>query len=183
MDVQIRTATQSDMQAVKDLIVSAFGKFEGSKVAALVANLLVDPSAHPLLSLVATSNGKIVGYILFTGAKVEPSDQKNSSAILAPIAVFPEFQSQGIGGQLIMHGLNQLAVTGIDLVFVLGYPGYYTKYGFTPAGVLGFEAPYPIPVEHADAWMVQASHSGQIEKIGGKVVCADSLNKPEYWRE
>lgn len=171
------------MSAVKDLIVAAFGKIEGSEVADLVENLLVDQTAHPLLSLAATSNGKIAGYILFTGARVEPFDQNNSAVILAPLAVLPEFQSHGIGGRLITHGLNQLAVSGVDLVFVLGYPGYYTKYGFTPAGELGFEAPYPIPAEHADAWMVQASDTGQIEKKGRRVVCADSLNKPEYWRE
>ena len=44
-----------------------------------------------------------------------------------------------------MEGLKQLAESGVDLVFVLGHPGYYPKFGFRPAGALGFEAPYPIP--------------------------------------
>ena len=66
---------------------------------------------------------------------------------------------------------------------MLGYPEYYLRHGFKPAGSLGFEAPYPIPDKNADAWMVQALHPNVIGSVCGKVICADTLNKPEYWRE
>jgi len=69
------------------------------------------------------------------------------------------------------------------MVFVLGHPAYYPRYGFKPAGHLGFEAPFSIPNEHADAWMVQALRPGIIDSFIGKVICADALNKPEHWRE
>jgi predicted N-acetyltransferase YhbS len=72
---------------------------------------------------------------------------------------------------------------GVELVFVLGHPGYYPRFGFKPAGVLGFEAPYPIPEKHADAWMVRELRAGIIGSVRGKVVCADTLSRPEYWRE
>jgi putative acetyltransferase len=71
----------------------------------------------------------------------------------------------------------------VDLVFVLGNPEYYPSFGFKPAGNLGFDEPYPIPEKNADAWMVQALRPGAIGTIGGKIICADKLNKPEYWRE
>jgi putative acetyltransferase len=83
----------------------------------------------------------------------------------------------------IEKGLRHLTKTGVDLVFVLGHPEYYPRYGFKPAGHLGFEAPYPIPDEHADAWMVQALRPGVIGSVSGKVRCADELNMPEHWRE
>ena len=95
----------------------------------------------------------------------------------------PDIQKQGIGGRLIERGLQLLSRSGVDLVFVLGHPEYYPRYGFKPAGHLGFEAPYPIPDEHADAWMVQALRPGVIGSVSGKVICADALNKLEYWRE
>lgn len=103
--------------------------------------------------------------------------------ILAPLAVIPDFQKLGIGGKLIETGLEILSKSGTDLVFVLGYPEYYTRFGFKPATCLGFEAPYPIPAKHADAWMVQSLSQDVIGSVSGKVVCANTLNKPEYWRE
>jgi predicted N-acetyltransferase YhbS len=71
---------------------------------------------------------------------------------------------------------------GVALVFVLGHPGYYPKYGFAAAGSKGFEAPYPIPPEHSSAWMVQELQPGTIECISGQVICAETLNDPKYWR-
>ncbi|CAE7242442.1 yjhQ, partial [Symbiodinium pilosum] len=78
------------------------------------------------------------------------------AVILAPLAVHPDFQSKGIGGQLIREGLRTVEAKGTGLAFVLGHPGYYPKHGFKPAGALGYDAPYPIEDKNADAWMVQA---------------------------
>jgi putative acetyltransferase len=68
-------------------------------------------------------------------------------------------------------------------VFVLGHPKYYPKFGFTPAEKYGFEPTYPIPAEVADAWMVQALRPNIIGTIKGKVTGANSMNRPENWRE
>lgn len=76
-----------------------------------------------------------------------------------------------------------MSESGVELVFVLGHPDYYPRYGFKPAGVLGYEAPYPIPDEQADAWMVQELRPGVIDSVSGKVICADVMNQPEHWRE
>jgi len=76
-----------------------------------------------------------------------------------------------------------LEVSGVDLVFVLGHPEYYPRFGFETAGRLGFEAPYPIPEKHADAWMVQELKNGMVSENQGKILCADSLNSPDHWRE
>ena len=76
-----------------------------------------------------------------------------------------------------------MSESGVELVFVLGHPEYYPRHGFTPAGALGFEAPYPIPDEHAEAWMVQELRPGVIGSVCGRVICADMLNKPEHWHE
>ena len=76
--------------------------------------------------------------------------------ILAPLAVKPEYQRQGIGGMLIKAGIEKLQEKGSNLVFVLGHKEYYPKYGFIPdANHLGYPAPYPILEEYSDYWMVQ----------------------------
>ncbi|WP_420804791.1 GNAT family N-acetyltransferase [Nitrosococcus halophilus] len=59
---------------------------------------MADPSAQPLLSLVATVNDHVVGHILFTNVRIKHSQRLVSSAILAPLSVHPEYQNQGIGG-------------------------------------------------------------------------------------
>ena len=66
---------------------------------------------------------------------------------------------------------------------MLGHPGYYPRYGFSAAGVRGFDAPYPIPPQNGDAWMVQELRSGVIGRVSGEVICADALYNPKHWRE
>ncbi len=91
-------------------------------------------------------------------------------------------QKQGIGGKLIKAGLEHLKEMGVELVFVLGHPAYYPKYGFIPAHTYKLQAPYQIPEKHADAWMVQ-SLGQKLGSVSGHILCADALNKPEHWRE
>jgi len=183
MQVEIREALQSDIQAISDLVMSAFGIAEGPEIVQLIADLLVDVTAQPVLSLVATADGNVVGHVLFSKMRLKPPGQDVSAALLAPLAVHPEFQAQGIGGRLITEGRRQLSESGVDLVFVLGHPGYYPRFGFSAAGIRGFIAPYPIPQINAEAWMVQELHPGVIGNTSGQAICADSLADPKYWRE
>ena len=175
-----REAKDLDLNDVLSIEHLAFGH---DKEADLVRVLLSDTSAKPFLSLLAFKDNKAVGHILFTAARLTKTQNTTSIAILAPLAIVPDAQKQGIGSMLIERGLQLLSKLGVDLVFVLGHPEYYSRYGFKPAGHLGFEAPYPIPDEHADAWMVQALRPRVIGYVSGNVICADALNKPEYWRE
>ncbi len=178
--MQIREAVETDLNDVLLIERLAFGY---DKEAKLVRDLLHDPSAKPVLSLLAFQKDRALGHILFTTAQLSGGQDSASIVILAPLAIVPDAQKQGIGGKLIEKGLELLSKSGVDLVFVLGHPEYYPRYGFKPAGDLGFEAPYPIPDVHANAWMVQALRSGVTGIVSGKVICADVLNKPEHWRE
>ncbi len=84
---------------------------------------------------------------------------------------------------MIREGLKQLGECGVALVFVLGHPSYYLRFGFQPAGALGLEAPYPIPQENAEAWMVRELKLGVIKQVEGTVECASVLSHSEHWRE
>ena len=176
----IREATNTERQSVLDIERRAFGY---DKEAHLVADMLGDPTAEPRLSLLASKNGRDVGHILFTAVTLVGAEAPVTASILAPLAVVPEAQAQGVGGTLITEGLRLLKASGVGLVFVLGHPGYYPRHGFQPAGRLGLHAPYPIPDEQADAWMVQALQDGLIGSITGTVQCAETLSRPEHWRE
>ncbi len=175
----IRETLESDLDDVLSVETAAFGSGEETN---LVRELLGDASAKPVVSLLAFRENRAVGYILFTRVYLEPKAPLSIS-LLAPLAVVPDAQNQGIGGKLIEHGLQVLSESGVDLVFVLGHSGCYPRYGFKPAGKLGFDTPYPIPEKDADAWMVLPLRPGAIGEFSGRVVCADKLNRPEYWLE
>jgi predicted N-acetyltransferase YhbS len=181
--LKIRRSAESDRIAIRSIHASAFGPEQGQEIVELVNGLLDDETAKPLLSLVAETDGRLVGHILFTMARLQPDDQKVSVRILGPLAVSGDFQGQGLGGVLITQGLKLLAESGVGLVFVLGHPGYYPKFGFQTAGALGLQAPYPIPAQHADAWMVQELRAGVLGSIEGRVQCSEVLNQPQHWQE
>lgn len=176
----IKKATNSDLKNVLHIETEAFGH---SKESNLVNSLLNDDSAKPLLSLLAIDDDAAVGHILFTKVRITRNEDALSAMILAPLAILPDAQGKGVGGKLIEEGLKQLSESKVDLVFVLGHPEYYPRFGFKPAGAQGFEAPYPIPAKNASAWMVQELKPGIIDNFSGKIVCADTLNEPEHWRE
>ncbi len=180
MEIIVRETTHKDYEDVLSILKTAF---DNEKEAELVSSLLKDPSAKPSLSLIAFDGKKPVGHILFTKILIVEHEAEFSTQLLAPLAVIPDAQRKGVGKKLVETGLNILSTKGVDAVFVLGHPEYYPICGFKPAGCQGFEAPYPIPEEHADAWMVKALNNKDIEKISGKIVIADALDKPEYWRE
>ncbi len=180
-NIQIREATESDLDYVMQVEKEAFGY---EKEAILVSQLLEDKSAEPVISLLAFKNDEAVGHILFTKATINGNGSSPLIYLLAPLAIKPDHQKQGIGGILINEGLKKLKQIGVELVFVLGHESYYPKYGFKQdAGSMGFAAPYPIPKEHAGAWMVYPLDSEFAGGVKGQVVCADALNKPEHWRE
>ncbi len=180
LQVHVRETTDSDLPDILRVQKLAFGQ---DPEAALTNDILQDPSAKPVVSLMAFHGDDPVGHILFSTARMTRPGGGPSIAILAPLAVVPEAQRQGVGGNLIEAGLRRLSDAGVDLVFVLGHPGYYPRHGFQPAGPFGLDAPHPIPLKHADAWMVRALRPGVIGSIRGKVICSDVLNRPEHWRE
>lgn len=182
--MRIRATTEADRAAILAVHERAFGPEQGPEIAELVAALLADETAAPRLSLVAEADGRAVGHVLFTAVRIqEETGQEVSARILAPLAVSTERQREGIGGSLIREGLRRLEASGVELVFVLGDPGYYARFGFRPAWGLGYEAPHPIPPEHEDAWMVRALKAGVVGRVRGRLRCAEALDEPRHWHE
>ncbi len=183
-EITIRKTNADDFDNIMQVEKLAFGY---DKEAKLVAELLSDNTAEPMLSLLAFYNEKAIGHILFTRAYFKDQEVQPMIHILAPLAVIPTHQRQGIGGMLIDAGLEILKETGSKLVFVLGHKEYYPRYGFLQnAQGMGFFTPYPDPMpdDYADYWMVQSLTEDKLEEMPkGRIRCADTLNKPEHWRE
>lgn len=181
--MNIRNMVREDRAEILLVHQKSFGESKGPTIAKLVDDMLDDPTARPIYSFVAVIEGEIVGHVLFSRTTVQGASSALNAQILAPLAVLPAYQAGGIGQKLINYGLEKLQQDGCQLVFVLGHPSYYPRCGFIPAGRQGFAAPYPIPEEHAGAWMVQQLCQGILGNEKGTVQCSDVLNAPEHWRE
>ncbi len=96
-----------------------------------------------LISLVGEKQGVIVGHILFTPVTVEGRNETWRAMGLGPMAVHPAHQRQGVGTALVRAGLAACREMGEAVVFVLGHPTYYPRFGFRPAPPQGlrFAAP------------------------------------------
>jgi len=116
--------------------------------------------------LVAEVEGQIVGHILFSPVTVEPGNSHFDAITLAPIAILPEHQRKGIGSQLVKAGLEECRILGHDLVFVVGHPEYYPRFGFIQARAKGFKCEFEVPDE---AWMVFELGDKASLKKGGTV--------------
>ena len=176
--LQILPAGPAELDSVLRVQRQAFAREDEAE---LVAALLADPTAQPSLSLLACSADQPIGHVLCTHATLAGAPHAVAAALLAPLAVVPASQGQGVGRALIAHGAGLLAARGVQLLFVLGDPAYYTRHGFEPAIPHGLIAPYPILPEAA--WMVRALAPAVLGQAQGTVACATALDKPEYWRE
>ena len=141
----IRPETAEDFASVRRVNESAFGRpGEADLVDAL------RKTARPYVSLVAEEDGQICGHIFFSPVTIEPDvPERAATAALAlgPMAVLPESQRSGIGSRLVEEGLKECLRLGFRLVFVLGHPDYYPRFGFVPASLKKFKCVYDVPDE------------------------------------
>jgi putative acetyltransferase len=177
--IDIRETYREDLDSILAVERAAFGSDEEAN---LVRDLLDDPSAEPILSLLAIDVDEPVGHIIFSRANFDPPIAVQVR-ILGPLAVIPSRQRSGIGSMLIERGIAMLIDQGVDWVFVLGHESYYPRFGFKPAQIQGFQPPYPFPEEYTNAWMARALTPTCLTSYRGTVIPADSFNDPSYWGE
>ena len=144
--LEIRKETQKDYKEVYNVIKTAFASAEHSdgNEQDLVISLRRGTNFIPELSLVAVYDDKIVGYIMFTKLKIGECEE----IALAPLAVLPEYQNQGIGKELIKEGHKIAKKLGYHYSIVLGSEKYYQKLGYVPASQYGIKAPFEVSNEN-----------------------------------
>lgn len=128
----IRAERPEDISAVRRVNELAFGRPEEADAVDRLRKADI-----PFVSLVADDGAAIVGHVLFTPAIVECAGQRVVGMGLAPLAVIPDRQRQGIGSALVRRGLELLRADGSPFVLVLGHPEYYPRFGFERASLHG----------------------------------------------
>jgi putative acetyltransferase len=138
MDFTIRHEEEKDIDQVRAIVCAAFPSEAESK---LVDALRVNGKAT--ISLVAVNGEDVVGHILFSPVSLSPAPLNDPKGIgLAPVAVRPDVQLQGIGSRLIREGLRLCKEQGFDYCVVLGDPNYYGRFGFEKASRFNVQNEY-----------------------------------------
>lgn len=140
--IDIRKETEADYAAVGALLDRSFGQPDEAR---LVTSLRQCSAFIPELSLVAELDGRIVGHIMFTKVSIVRETSEYPSLALAPMAVRPNSQRNGIGTKLVRTGLQRAGELGHQSVIVLGHPDYYPRFGFIPASYWNIEPPIELP--------------------------------------
>ena len=150
---------QQDIQAIREVNIRAFGQ---NQEADLVDR--VRQSGDDLISLVAIIQNKIAGHILFSPATIEGKDKTIRGMGLAPMAVLPEYQRQGIGAELIRTGIERVKKAGYPFVIVLGHAEYYPRFGFEPASRYGIRCEWEVP---DNAFMILVLNESEMQQSAG----------------
>lgn len=139
--ITIRQAQASDAAQIHEVESRAFGQPDEAKIvdALRAADAIT-------LELVAEREGQLVGHVCFSPVRIEGIDDAIG---LAPLAVDPSVQRQGIGRALGERGLRLLRTRGIGALVVLGDPQYYgPHFGFVPAHTFGLRWEHDCPPEY-----------------------------------
>jgi putative acetyltransferase len=123
--VEVREERPGDAAAIRSVHLAAFPL---ATEADLVEQLRGDGDA--VISLVAVEHGKVVGHVLFSRMSVEADGRGLVGLGLGPVAVVPDRQRTGIGSALVEAGMAKAQSTGAQIIFVLGEPAYYSRFGF-----------------------------------------------------
>ena len=168
--IAIRPEQPDDITAVRTLNETAFGDTAEATIVDALRN-----ACAGAVSLVAEEDDRIVGHIFLTPASV-PGDRGVTQGMgLAPLAVSPERQREGIGTMLVQAGIEALRKRNCPFVIVLGHPDYYPRFGFVPASRHGLSCQWDgVPDE---AFMVLILDEAAMAGVSGTARYRDEFDQ------
>jgi len=160
INVTVRPEIIEDQQSIWSVNQAAFeGDDEANLVDALRDGGFVE------VALVAEVDGKVVGHILFSRVTIDTKSGAIDALSLAPMAVIPRHQRKGSGTMLVESGLAACREQGHRIVVVLGYPEFYSRFGFSSELAKQIESPFG----GGEAWMAMELTGNSLMGIDGQI--------------
>jgi putative acetyltransferase len=130
-------ARPEDEEGILVVVDAAFSNAtrDASEELAIVRATWAAKAPSQLIELVADDNGTVVGHVLAAPGNID--DTPTLVAGVAPVCVAPTHHRRGVGSALMRSLVVDADRRGWPLLVLLGDPGFYTRFGFEPAGSLG----------------------------------------------
>ncbi|WP_204478324.1 GNAT family N-acetyltransferase [Aeromonas veronii] len=156
----LRTERPGDMLPVYELLSAAFGRSDEAEL----VNRLRECGAA-VVTMVEEEEYEFMGHLMLSPITI--NGMEGPWLGLAPVAVHPDWQGQGIGSDLIREGLDTALEMDWKGVVVLGDPAYYSRFGFRPASEFGLHCIYEVP---ADCFMAMELQERGFVGVQGEVL-------------
>lgn len=176
--MRIRPASQQDGDDIRRIYTSAFPEEECEIVARLAMGLLSENATPQSISLVAESDGPVVGHAAFSPVGID-SHEDCRAYILAPLAVLAGYQGRGTGSALVEHGMQRLSDMRVNIVFVYGDPEYYERFGFNADAARSYVPPYEL--QYPSGWQAAVFKECDIDNTQVAISCVAALRDPALW--
>lgn len=181
-DITIRPETHKDFKEIISLVLRSFQEgtdySDGTDIIALIEEIRDSEYYIPELSFVAESQGKIVGYFMFSrfpisstpdGKPVDDGNEKNI-VMLAPVAVHADYFHQGVGFSMIKQGIEKVRQAGYRGITVEGDYHFYNRVGFKTSSEYNLFPTSGIPMKEPRCMMCQEMYEGALKNTRGYIV-------------
>ncbi len=168
--ITIRLEQPDDVAAVRAINETAFGQSAEATIVDSLRNTCPDA-----VSLVAEEDDRILGHIFFSPVIGSGGHGAIQGMGLAPMAVLPDRQRQGIGSMLVQAGIDAMRERNCPFLIVLGHPEYYPRFGFVPASYHGLSCQWDgVPDE---AFMVLILDEAAMAGVSGTARYRDEFDQ------
>jgi putative acetyltransferase len=122
-------------EAIRQVIVDAFCRNDEARLVDELRN-----GGDIAISIIAEETGEVCGHVAMSRLKSPPG-----ALALAPVSVLKAKQHQGIGSALVRRAVQRARECGYEIIFVLGEPHYYSRFGFAAEEAAFFPSRYAGP--------------------------------------
>ncbi len=160
----------------RSVFTASEGEEEGKLIGVLATELSSEIDNQDIICIGTFQDGVLIGSIFLTRLVFSGNFQVY---MLAPVAVSTEYQSKGVGKDLIAYGLNELRRRDVDVVITYGDPMFYSKIGFKSLSETIIKA--PLKLSMPEGWLGQSLTEEPIPTIDDRPNCVEAFNNPAYW--
>jgi len=128
MSIRLRGEMPGDEEAIDVVNCRAFEEMDEANLVRLLRDYY--PAFDRRYSVTAWEGQELVGHALFNPVRIRLMGQAVMALLVGPVAVLPERQKTGIGGELLRFGHELGRRDGFCLTFLYGHPSYYPRHGY-----------------------------------------------------